>query len=233
MRLPPLIEGRLIRRYKRFLADVELQDGSLITAHTPNTGRMRGLTTPGNRVWLRDSANPGRRYRYSWVLVETELGVRVGIDTGLANALVREAIEEGTVSSLRGYRRIRQEVRYGEERSRIDLLLQDGPAPDCFVEVKNVTLMEDGIARFPDAVTERGRKHLRELERRVAAGQRGAVFFCIQRADAEAFRPADHIDPDYAEALTRARDRGVEALAWRCSVSPRAIRIDRELPIEA
>ena len=232
MRLPPLIEGRLIRRYQRFLADVELADGRRITVHTPNTGRMRGLLDPGNRLWLRDCANPRRKYRYSWVLVETRQGVLVGIDTQLSNPLVREGIETGVISKLQGYERLRQEVRYGRENSRIDLLLEDEKRGRCYVEVKNVTLVENGIAQFPDAVTERGRKHLRELARRARAGDRAVVLFCVQRGDAERFRPADHIDREYTSSLAEAAQQGVETLAYSARVSTGKIRLDQSLPVE-
>ena len=232
MRLPPLIEGRLIRRYQRFLADVELADGRRITVHTPNTGRMQGLTDPGNRLWLRDSANPKRKYRYSWVLVETRQGVLVGIDTQLSNPLVREGIEKGMIAELQGYQHLREEVRYGSENSRIDLLLEDEERGRCYIEVKNVTLVENGIAQFPDAVTERGRKHLRELARRAQAGDRAVVLFCVQRGDAERFRPADHIDREYARNLAEVVQQGVKALAYAARVSIEEIRLNRSLPVE-
>ena len=231
MELPPLLEGRLIRRYKRFLADVELADGTVITAHTPNTGSMMGLTRPGSRVWLRDSRNPKRKYPLSWILVETRPGVLVGIDTGMANHLVRETVESGSIPALQGYQRIRREVRYGNERSRVDLLLESDTRPRCYVEVKNVTLVENDHAFFPDAVTERGRKHLRELAGRVAAGERGVIFFCIQRHDAKRLRPADHIDPAYGKMLREAVALGVEAIAWRATVTVKAIRLDTPLPV--
>ena len=232
MNLPPLLEGRLIRRYKRFLADVELADGRIVTAHTPNTGSMTGLTRPGSHVWLRDSGNPKRKYPLSWILVEARPGVIVGIDTGMANLLVREAIEAGTIDTLQGYDNIRSEVRYGRERSRIDLLLEDGPKHRCWIEVKNVTLVEGDTACFPDAATERGRKHLRELAHIVKSGERGVIFFCVQRGDAERLGPADHIDPAYGETLRQVVGQGVEAMAWRASVTPREIRLDTALPVE-
>lgn len=231
MELPRLLEGRLIRRYKRFLADVELADGTVITAHTPNTGSMMGLTRPGSRVWLRDSRNPKRKYPLSWILVETRPGVLVGIDTGMANHLVRETVESGSIPALQGYQRIRREVRYGNERSRVDLLLESDTRPRCYVEVKNVTLVENDHAFFPDAVTERGRKHLRELAGRVAAGERGVIFFCIQRHDAKLLRPADHIDPAYGKMLREAVALGVEAIAWRATVTVKEIRLDTPLPV--
>jgi len=228
----PLIEGMLIRRYKRFLADVELPDGRVLTVHTPNTGSMRGCAEPGMRVWIRDTGNPGRKYPYSWELVEARPGILVGINTALSNRLVREAIEAGRVPALRGYRSIHSEVPYGRERSRIDLLLSDGPAPDCYVEVKNVTLVEGDTALFPDAVSVRGTKHLRELAAVVEEGARGVIFYCVQRQDARLVRPASAIDPVYAENLCDVLCSGVEALAYRAAASTTEIRLDVPLPVE-
>jgi len=227
----PWLDGRLVRRYRRFLADVRLDHGVTITAHTPNTGSLKGCAEPGLRVWVRDTGDRKRKYRYSWERVEVASGVLVGIHTGHSNRLVRETVEAGKVPSLRGYRRIRGEVRYGRERSRIDLLLEDDDRPPCFVEVKNVTLVEGGVARFPDAVSVRGQKHLRELLAVVRQGGRGVLFFCIQRADAREFRPADDIDPDYGRLLRQALAGGVEALAWRARVSVDEIVLDRPVPV--
>jgi sugar fermentation stimulation protein A len=229
----PLIEGTLIQRYKRFLADVELADGSTLTAHTPNTGSMLGCCEPGSRVWLSDSGNPKRKYRHGWELVEAEPEVLVGINTGLANRLVNEAIDGGVIGELQGYASLRREVRYGDENSRIDMLLESGPAPDCYVEVKNVTLASGGVARFPDAVSQRGSRHLRELERVVRQGGRGVIVFCIQRGDAETFRPADDIDAEYGRTLRQVLDAGVEALAYRARVTPEAVELDTALPVVA
>lgn len=224
MRYPaPLIEGRLLRRYRRFLADVELADGGVITAHTPNTGSLAGCCTPGARVWLRDSGSPGRKYRHSWELVEVRRDVLVGINTGLPPLLVQEALRRRRIAALAGYTDMRSEVKYGRENSRIDLLLSGPRRPDCYVEIKNVTLELDGCAYFPDAVSTRGAKHLRELERMVAAGARGVIFFCVQRGDIRAVRPADHIDPDYGRALRSALARGVEAVAWKARVTPAGV----------
>lgn len=225
----PLLEGTLLRRYKRFLADVKLPDGRVITVHTPNTGSMLGCCTPGSRVWLSDSGNPKRKYRLGWELVETEPGVMVGINTSLANKLVSEAVENGVIGELRDYRSLRREVRYGTENSRIDLLLESDP--DCYVEIKNVTLAENGTALFPDAVSKRGTRHLRELERVVRNGKRGVILFCVQRADTREFRPADDIDPEYGHTLRQVLANGVEALAYRASVSPEAVELDTPLPV--
>lgn len=227
----PLTEGVLIKRYKRFLADVILADGSIVTAHTPNTGSMRGCCVPGSRVWLRDSGNETRKYPLSWELVEAVPGEIVGINTGIPNSLVREAIEAGVVAELKGYASIRREVRYGIENSRIDLLLENGDSERCFVEVKNVTLVDGGIAYFPDAVSLRGTKHLRELAEVVRQGGRGVIFFCVQRGDAREVRPADAIDPVYGGTLREAMAQGVEAIAYRADVSPEGIALTRPLPV--
>jgi sugar fermentation stimulation protein A len=226
----PLVEGRLIKRYKRFLADVELVSGEVITAHTANTGSMLGCAAPGSRVWLSLSDNPKRKCPYTWELVEASGNVLVGINTQLSNGLVREAIETGAVVELTGYDTIRGEVRYGQEKSRIDLLLEGKAAP-CYVEVKNVTLAEGGLGYFPDAVTVRGTKHLRELMHVVQEGGRAVIFFCVQREDVEEFRPADHIDPVYGETLREALDSGVEALAYGACLSPQTIVLKKALPV--
>jgi len=227
----PLQPGILLRRYKRFLADVQLPDGSTLTAHTPNTGSMLGCAEPGSRVWLRDSGNPERKYRYSWELVENSAGTLIGINTGIVNRLVTEAIAQGVATTLQGYRSIRQEVRYGSENSRIDLLLEGDDVP-CYVEIKNVTALDDsGCAIFPDAVSSRGSKHLRELMQVVAQGQRGVICFCVQRGDARAVRPADEIDAVYGRTLREAVAAGVEALALVAEVTPQGIALQRALPV--
>lgn len=228
-----LIQGTLIKRYKRFLADVERDDGSIVTAHTPNTGSMLGCCEPGSRVWLSNSDNPKRKYTLSWELVEAVPGVLVGINTGLPNKLVREGIQDGTIKELQGYDAIRQEIRYGAESSRIDLLLEGGGKPDCYVEIKNVTLAQESIGYFPDAVSERGSKHLRELAEVAAAGKRAVICFCVQRKDVIEVRPADNIDGIYGATLRQAIDAGVQAIAWRAYVSVDEIRIDTKLPVVA
>ncbi|WP_455365101.1 DNA/RNA nuclease SfsA [Kaarinaea lacus] len=239
----PLIQGTLIRRYKRFLADVELASGEKITAHTANTGSMLGCQTPGSQVWLSVSDNPKRKYQHSWEIVATggeAVPTLVGINTMLSNKLVHEAICNGTITELQGYQSIQTEVKYGHENSRIDLLLQ--PFPDaqdhakkqatlCYVEVKNVTLVENNIAYFPDAVSKRGSKHLRELMEMVEEGNRSVIFFCVQRADATEVTPADHIDADYGRWLRQAVNQGVEAIAYQASVTPSEIRLVKRLPV--
>jgi len=230
---PPLQPAQLLRRYKRFLADVKLPDGSEITVHTPNTGSMLGCSEPGSRIWLRDAGEIGRKYRYSWEMTEAANGVLVGVNTNLPNRLVREAIETGQIESLTGYKTVRPEVRYGVERSRIDLLLQESEQhPDCYVEVKNVTTCDDhGAGFFPDAVSERASRHLRELTEMVRLGYRAVIFFCVQRSDVQCVRPADEIDSRYGQALRDAMASGVEALAWRARVSPEEIVLERPIPV--
>jgi sugar fermentation stimulation protein A len=189
---------------------------------------MKGCAVPGSRVFLSRSTNSGRAYPHTWELVESD-GVWAGINTGLPNRLTRSAIEDGTISELQGYDTIRPEVPYGEH-SRIDLLLEGTPGR-CFVEVKNVTLVEGGRALFPDAVTTRGQKHLIELMRVVAEGDRGVIFFTVQRGDGESVSPADAIDPEYGRLLRLALSRGVEALAYRAEVTPEEIRLTERLPV--
>lgn len=226
--LPHLIPGLLIRRYKRFLADVELADGSMVTVHCPNSGSMTGCATAGSRVLLSRSPNLARKYCYTWELVEAD-GQWVGINTGLPNRLAWEAIEAGVVTELLGYEQIRQEVAYGTN-SRIDLLLT-GKKGLCYVELKNVTLVEGSAALFPDAVTTRGQKHLRELMQVVAHGHRGVTLFMVQRQDAVSMSPADVIDPTYGQLLRRAAESGVELLAYQTLVTPAEIRVTHSLPI--
>lgn len=231
MHLPLLTEGRLVRRYQRFLADVTLADGSRVTAHCPNTGSMLGCMAPGSRVWLSAAANPARKLAWTWEMVEARPGVRVGLHTGRSNALVREAIEAGWVDALAGYSGIRGEVPYGEG-SRIDLLLTAPDRPPCYVEVKNVTAAaEGGVALFPDAVTVRGARHLDEMAAQVAAGRRAVLVFCVQREDVTEVRPADAIDPHYGRRLRAALAAGVEVLALGARVGLAEIRLEGVLPV--
>ena len=227
----PLLEGRLIRRYQRFLADVDTPAGP-VTAHCPNTGSMLGCAAPGLRVWLSPAANPARKLAWTWELVEALPGTLVGVHTGRSNALVREAIEAGRVPELAGYPTLRPEVKYGEN-SRIDLLLQAPGRADCYVEVKNVTAAVAGrIGYFPDAVTARGAKHLREMSAMVSAGQRAVLVFCVQRGDVDRVRPADHIDPAYGRALRDALAAGVEVLALGATPTPDGIALARPVAVE-
>lgn len=229
---PPLIPARLIRRYKRFLADVEMMNGEMLTVHTPNTGSMLGCSDPGSRIWLRDSENPKRKYLYSWDITEAANGVLVGVNTGLPNKLVTEAIENGVIKELQGYENIRQEVRYGSEKSRIDLLLTDPEKPDCYIEIKNVTACDDdGVGFFPDAVSSRATRHLRELMGVVREGKRAVLCFCVQRGDVERVRPADEIDPLYGRQLREALAAGVEAIAYRARVTPQEVVLETGIPV--
>lgn len=215
-----LVEGRLIRRYKRFLADVRLPDGAEVTAHCPNTGSMLGCQPEDARVWLSPSNNPKRKLKYTWELVEPLPGVLACVNTARPNAQARMAIEAGVVAELEGYRQCRAEVRYGAENSRIDLLLSGHDSqPDAWVEVKNVTLAEGGEGFFPDAVTERGQKHLRELMAQVAGGDRAVLFFVVNHTAIEQVRPADQIDPRYGQLLREACEAGVEVIAYRAALA--------------
>lgn len=235
MRFPsPLKRGRLVRRYKRFLADVVLDDGTEITASCPNTGSMLGLSAPGATVWLSESESLARKYRHTWEMVENDLGcgpTLVGINTAHPNRIVAEAIREGRLATLGGYASLKPEQKYGEA-SRIDILLDDDGKGRAYVEIKNVHLMRRaGRAEFPDSVTARGAKHLAELSAMVAAGHRAVMVFLVQRADATSFSVARDIDPAYARALELARRSGVEALALACRLTPDEIVIDREIEI--
>lgn len=235
MKFPaPLVRGRLIKRYKRFLADVLLDSGETITATCPNTGSMIGLSDLGLAIWLSESDSPTRKYRHTWELVEADLAgseTLVGINTNHPNRIVAEAIAAGVIPELKGYDGLRREVKYGLS-SRIDILLEDAKRGLAYVEVKNVHLSRTpGLAEFPDSVTERGVKHLRELASMVEAGHRAVMLYLIQRVDAEAFDLALDIDPAYAGAFDAARAAGVEALAYRCRMSPSEIAIDAAVPI--
>lgn len=236
MRFPaPLVEGTLLRRYKRFLADVELASGGTVTAACPNTGSLLGCCEPGSRVWLSESDSPTRKYRHTWELVEARASGRavlVGINTGLPNRLVAEAIGAGVIGELAGYESVRREVAFGEERSRIDLLLEAPGREACYVEVKNVTAaVADGVALFPDAVSARGTKHLRELMRLRERALRPVLVFCVQRGDVDEVRPADAIDPLYGRTLREAVAAGVEVMAWRAGVTARRIALETRIPV--
>jgi len=226
----PLSSGLLIRRYKRFLADVVLDDGTEITIHCPNTGSMKNCNDPESRVWFSDSGNPKRKYRHTWEIVAVGDGELAGINTGFANKLVQEAIEGGVIKELQRYETLRREVKYGEENSRIDFLLEN-KGERCYVEVKSVTLGEGGIAYFPDSVTTRGQKHLRELMAVVAAGDRAVLLFCVQLTGVTEVRPADSIDPLYGGLLREASVAGVEILAWQAEINPAEIKLINPLPV--
>lgn len=229
---PPLQEARLERRYKRFLADVVLPDQARLTIHCPNTGSMLGCADPGMRVWLSRATNPARKYAWTWELVEALPGVLVGIHTGRTNALVREGIRAGVITELHGYGAFKGEVMAGEG-FRVDFLLQGHvELPDCYLEVKNVTAaVEHGVALFPDAVSERASRHLRELMEKVRAGHRAVLCFCVQRDDVEEVRPADSIDPVYGRTLREAAANGVQILAYGARMSPAEAQLYRRLPV--
>jgi sugar fermentation stimulation protein A len=227
----PLVRGTLVRRYKRFLADVMLEDGTAVTAHCANPGAMLGLNSPGTTVWLEPTDAPGRKLGHSWRLVEVAGGF-VGIDASLPNRLVAEALAEGRIPGLAGYAAVRPEVRYGT-RSRVDFLLSGPGLPDAYVEVKNVHLSrEAGLAEFPDSVTARGARHLDELAAMVAAGRRAVMLYVVQRTDCTRFRVSGDFDPVYGETFARAREGGVETLAHATRITPEGVWLDGEIAVE-
>ncbi|MCH7485510.1 MAG: DNA/RNA nuclease SfsA [Proteobacteria bacterium] len=235
MRFPdPLIAGTLIRRYKRFLADVELTGGETVTAHCANSGSMLSVNEPGAEVWLSPARNPERKLRYTWEMIRVG-GALVGINTSLPNGLVADAIGDGSIPELGGYATLRREVKYGRN-SRIDLLLEGGDRQPCYVEVKNVTMRRDlspgAPAEFPDAVTARGTKHLGELSREAAGGARAVMVYLVQRHDADSFAIARDIDPAYGDALDAALDAGVETLCYGCRLSVDGIAVTGPLAFD-
>ena len=226
---PPLARGLLLRRYKRFLADITLESGEIITIHCPNTGSMKNCWAEETPCWFSDSGNPKRKYRHTLEITTTPEGALAGVNTGRANALVEEAILSGVVQELQGYGSLRREVKYGAENSRIDLLLS-GEKGDCYVEVKNVTLAEGARGLFPDAVSARGAKHLRELQKLAEAGVRAVLFYCVQHGQIATVEAAKDIDPAYAAALAEAVAAGVEVVAYRAELAPEEIRLTEPLP---
>ncbi|MCV6575653.1 MAG: DNA/RNA nuclease SfsA [Cohaesibacter sp.] len=232
MKLPtPLIPARLIKRYKRFLADMQLENGDIITAHCANPGSMLGLKEEGSLCWLSKSDNPKRKLAYSWELMEVD-GALVGINTTHPNRIVEEAIKIGAITELSGYDEVLREVKYGEN-SRIDLLLRADDKPDCYVEVKNVHLLrQTGLAEFPDSVTKRGAKHLKELSNMVAQGHRAVMLYLIQRTDAQSFALARDIDPAYGTAFDEARQQGVEAYGYSCTITTNEITLNSAIPLQ-
>lgn len=222
-----LIQATLVRRYKRFLADVVLDDGEKLTVYCPNTGSMRSCSAPGSRVCLSESTNPKRKYRYTLEMVRVG-DSWVGVNTALTNTLVAEAIAEGKIAELQGVDSIIREVKISS-RSRLDLLLHK-KGRKIYVEIKNCSLVENGVAMFPDAVTERGRKHLDDLAGLVKLGHEGVIFYLVQRTDASCFQPATHIDPAYAETLKSVSKAGVQIMVYQAELSTCEIRVSKALP---
>lgn len=230
----PLVRGKLLKRYKRFLTDVELDNGEVVVAHCANPGSMLSVNEPGSEIWISPARNPERKLRWSWEL--TKVGdALVGINTAIPNGLVEEAILDGTIKELQGYASLRREVKYGKN-SRIDILLEDDSKPaneqKCYVEIKNVTMRRDldgGPAEFPDSVTSRGAKHLVELADMVREGHKAVMMYLVQRGDADAFTIADDIDPEYAKGLKVAMKAGVEVLCYACDVSPERVTVTRRI----
>lgn len=226
----PLIPAKLIRRYKRFLADCQLADGSEITAHCANPGSMMGLAVPGMTVWLEPNDDPKKKLKYGWRLIEHANGHFTGVDTSVPNRALKDALMAGQIPELAEYKTVRPEVKYGEN-SRIDFLLSQEGLPDCYVEVKSVTLSrKPGLAEFPDSVTARGTKHLGELAKMVTAGHRAVMLYLVQRTDCDRFTLASDIDPTYAAAFEAAQKFGVERLIYSTSISPQEITIGATLP---
>ncbi|KZN12319.1 DNA/RNA nuclease SfsA [Marinomonas sp. TW1] len=226
-----LIEGRLLKRYKRFLSDVQLPNGDVVVAHCPNTGSMKRCQQDNARVWLSKSDNPKRKLAYTWELVEVDETHLACINTGLPNKLVGEAIAKGVVAELSGYSEQKAEVKYGE-KSRIDWLLTSMDGEKCYVEVKNVTLLEeDGKGYFPDAVTERGRKHLNELIAMVEQGHRAVLFFCVSHTGIDQVSPARHIDPAYADVFELAVSKGVEVLAYKVDITNKKMEVSHAVAV--
>ncbi len=229
LKWPPLVEGTLVRRYKRFMADVKLRNHHLVTAHCPNSGSMKACSEPGKTVYLSRQNKPSRRLKYTWEIIDMGTSL-VGVNTMVPNRLTEAAVLAGEIPGLRGYETVRREVKY-DGNSRIDLLLiRDGAR--CFVEVKNCTLVSEGLACFPDAVTSRGLKHLIALQNQVEKGHRSVMVYLIQRMDAVRFAPADHIDPAYGKELRKAVKRGVEVLVYDVSIDLEGIRLNRPVPFD-
>ena len=226
-----LVPARLIRRYKRFLADCRLEDGREITAHCANPGSMMGLAVPEQKVWLEPNDDPRKKLKFGWRLVDHENGHFTGVDTSVPNRALRAALAAGQVAGLAEYENVRPEVKYGEA-SRIDFLLSQPGLSDAYVEVKSVTLCrQPGLAEFPDSVTKRGAKHLEELTRIVEQGQRAVMLYLIQRTDCRAFDLARDIDPGYAAAYDAAREQGVETLCFDTRITPQGVELGQPVAV--
>jgi len=228
---PPLKSARLIARYKRFLADVVTPEGETLTIHCANTGAMTGCAMPGDTVWYSTSDSLTRKYPHSWELTETQQGHWICVNTLRANQLVKEALLAAAIPELAGYERCQAEVRYGAEKSRIDFLLQAVGRRNCYIEVKSVTLLHQGKGYFPDAVTVRGQKHLRELSAVAAAGHRAVLLFAVLHSGIEDVSPARHIDARYADQLVQAQQDGVEILAYRADLSPAGLFLKKPVAV--
>lgn len=226
---PPLQSAILIKRYKRFLADVVTPDGRELTLHCPNTGAMTGCATPGDTVWYSTSDNPKRKYAHTWELTQTQRGAIICVNTLRANILAKEAILAGNIVELSGYNTLKSEVKYGEEKSRIDIMLQAEERQNCYIEVKSVTLAENDSGYFPDAVTERGQKHLRELMNVAAAGDRAVILFAVLHSAIDRFSPAHHIDARYAQLLIEAQTKGVEILVYKAELSTEMMTLNKPI----
>jgi len=228
---PALQPATLVQRYKRFLADVVTPEGVTLTLHCPNTGAMTGCATPGDTVWYSTSLNIKRKYPHTWEITQTAGGEYICVNTLRANQLVKEAISLDLIPELRGYNSLKTEVKYGAENSRIDFMLQAEDQPECYIEVKSVTLADRDNGYFPDAVTLRGQKHLRELISVAAEGKRAVLFFAVLHSAIGKFSPARHIDPKYAQLLNEAQKQGVEVLAYKAELSADNITLRSALPV--
>lgn len=228
---PPLQSARLITRYKRFLADVITPEGDTFTLHCANTGAMTGCATPGDTVWYSTTASATRKYPHSWEITQTAQGHWICVNTLRANQLVREALLRDAIPELSAYSHCQAEVKYGTEKSRIDFLLQAEGKANCYIEVKSVTLLQNGKGYFPDAVTARGQKHLRELSTIAAEGHRAVLLFAVLHTGIEDVSPAHHIDAQYAELLVQAQRCGVEVLAYQAQISPAEMLLTRPLTV--
>ena len=227
-----LQKATLIKRYKRFLADIILEDGSETTIHVANTGAMTGCAEPGDIVWYSTSSNPKRKYPFSWELTQTKANNHfICVNTAQANNFVEQAILDGTITELQGYQTLKREVKYGEEKSKIDILLSDEEKPDTYVEVKSVTLLQNGKGYFPDAVTTRGQKHLRELASMAQQGKRAVLVFAVLHTGINDFSPAAHIDAKYADLLRQVIEQGVEVLIYKAAISPTTIKLNESLSL--
>ncbi|WP_036769463.1 DNA/RNA nuclease SfsA [Photorhabdus australis] len=226
---PPLQSATLIRRYKRFLADVITPEGETLTIHCANTGAMTGCATPGDTVWYSTSDNPKRKYPNSWELTETQDGHWICVNTLRANDLVAEAIKQNAISEFSEYKKISREVKYGEERSRIDLLLQAEQHVNCYIEVKSVTLLQENCGYFPDAVTTRGQKHLRELQNIAEQGQRAVLFFAVLHSGIKQVAAAAHIDDNYSSLLEQAQNSGVEVICYQANMTEKGMVLGDKL----